>query len=142
MRVLRRFMRERRGAAIVEFALVVPIFFTLVYGIIQFSQAYTRLNCLNSTLREGARIRSTQQYPDSASSLTTVRNRMSAFSSAFGCNLNVAQINLPSYLTAPSNGQDVRAEANNYALFAGLNFFGLQNITVTRSVIFRWEYAP
>src|SRR6185503_5942368 len=38
----KRFLRKTKGAAIVEFALVVPILFLLVWGIISFTRAYQR----------------------------------------------------------------------------------------------------
>ena len=56
---LRRFSKRTRAAAIVEFALVVPIFFMIVLGIIQFSRAYARMNALTAALREGSRTAST-----------------------------------------------------------------------------------
>lgn len=134
MRAFRRFLRERRGAAIVEFALVVPIFFTLVFGIIQFSRAYARLNALNSGLREGARKGST--LAAAAQHRDSVTTRVYQFSSAFGFPIDTAQV-------AVTFGYDVVVGVTSYQLFAGVNFLGtLQNIQVTRSAIFRWEYAP
>jgi hypothetical protein len=50
----RRRTRER-GAAIVEFAIVFPLFFLLVSGIIDFGQAYSDLNSARQGVREGAR---------------------------------------------------------------------------------------
>ncbi len=38
--MLRRRMRSERGAAVVEFALVVPILIALVFGIAEFGRAY------------------------------------------------------------------------------------------------------
>lgn len=48
--------RQRRGAAVVEFALVVPLFFMLVFGIVEFGQALMVSQLLNSAAREGARV--------------------------------------------------------------------------------------
>jgi len=47
---------QRRGAAVVEFALVVPLFFTLVFGIIEFGQGFMVSQLINSAAREGARV--------------------------------------------------------------------------------------
>jgi Flp pilus assembly protein TadG len=48
--------QQRRGAAVVEFALVVPLFFTVVFGIIEFGQGFMVAQLLNSAAREGARV--------------------------------------------------------------------------------------
>lgn len=47
--------RGDRGAAILEFALVVPFFIILVMGIIDFSNAYNDHNSVRQGVREGAR---------------------------------------------------------------------------------------
>lgn len=47
---------ERRGAAVVEFALVAPLFFMLVLGVIEFGQAFMVSQLINSAAREGARL--------------------------------------------------------------------------------------
>lgn len=44
------------GAAAVEFALVLPVLVLLVFGIIQFSIAYNRVQGLHAAAREGARV--------------------------------------------------------------------------------------
>lgn len=51
--------RERqreRGAALVEFAIVVPLFLLLVFGIIEFGVIYNDLLAVRSGAREGARL--------------------------------------------------------------------------------------
>ena len=51
-------MRQRpdeRGAAAVEFALVVPMLFVLVFGMIDFGYAINRYTVVNNATREGAR---------------------------------------------------------------------------------------
>lgn len=55
-RASRRLRRgSDRGAAVVEFALVVPIFVLLVMGIIDFANAYNDYNSVRQGVREGAR---------------------------------------------------------------------------------------
>jgi len=57
---------RQRGAAIVEMAVVLPILVTLVFGIIEFSIAFNRLQGLHAAAREGARTASipTSTYSD------------------------------------------------------------------------------
>ncbi len=47
---------NERGAAVVEFALVLPQLMMLVFGVVQFSMLYNRQQALHASAREGARI--------------------------------------------------------------------------------------
>jgi Flp pilus assembly protein TadG len=133
----RKFLKGTKGAAIIEFALVVPILFLLVWGIISFSRAYQRLNALTSSLREGARVASTLDSLTSlASRRTTVRTQMRTFSTAFGFPVDTALVTI----TASSVSGEVRVSVVNYPIFAGISFVGgLSSITVSREAVFRCE---
>jgi Flp pilus assembly protein TadG len=48
--------RNRRGAAAVEFAFVAPVFFLLVFGMIEFGRAMMVEQILTNASREGARL--------------------------------------------------------------------------------------
>lgn len=50
-----RWARDDRGAAIIEFALVAPLLFALVWGIIETGRAFYTINSLASAVRDGAR---------------------------------------------------------------------------------------
>jgi Flp pilus assembly protein TadG len=132
----RRFTRNTRGAAIVEFALVVPILFLLVWGIISFSRAYQRLNALTSSLREGARMASTMdKLVTDAGQRTIVKTHIRTFSSAFGYAVDTSRVTIDA-----SSGVDVRVQVVNYPIFSGLSFLGgLSSITVSREAVFRCE---
>ena len=52
---LRRRNRNGRGAAAVEFALIVPLLFLLVFGMIDFGYAINRYAMVNNAAREGVR---------------------------------------------------------------------------------------
>lgn len=47
--------RQRRGQALVEFALVAPFFFLLLFSVIEFGRAVYYVQMLNNAAREGAR---------------------------------------------------------------------------------------
>lgn len=47
--------RRRRGAAVVEFAIVAPIFFLMVFGMIEFGRLVMVHQLLTGAVREGAR---------------------------------------------------------------------------------------
>lgn len=131
-----RFLRAERGSAVVEFALVVPILFLMVWAILSFSRAYQRLNALTSSLREGARIGSAMVDPTLGAG--QIRATVHNFSTAFGYQVDTSLV-----VVNASSGFDVRVSVTNYPLFAGLDFVGgLSSITVNREAIFRWERAP
>ncbi len=56
MRIRLSDLREDRGAAAVEFALIMPILFLLVFGIFEFGRAYNAQVSLTGAAREGARV--------------------------------------------------------------------------------------
>lgn len=53
-RTARQLLGER-GAAAVEFALVVPVLLVLVFGIVEYSRAFNAQSALSDAAREGAR---------------------------------------------------------------------------------------
>jgi len=55
-RACRTCRRNRRGAAVVEFAVVAPVFFMLVFGMIEFGRAIMVQQILTNASREGARV--------------------------------------------------------------------------------------
>jgi Flp pilus assembly protein TadG len=52
----RQSLRDRKGQAIVEFALVLPVFMLMLFGAIEFGRAYYDLHLLTTSAREGARV--------------------------------------------------------------------------------------
>ena len=53
-RISRRCRSNRQGAAAVEFALVVPVFFLMVFGMIEFGARIMVQQLLTNAAREGA----------------------------------------------------------------------------------------
>ena len=48
-------VRDERGAGLVEFAFVLPLFVLFVFGIVEFGRAYNAKVTLTAAVREGAR---------------------------------------------------------------------------------------
>ena len=46
----------RRGQAVVEFALILPVFLLMLFGAIEFGRAYYNVHLLTNAAREGARM--------------------------------------------------------------------------------------
>lgn len=55
MRKLRKLNTRRQGAATVEFALIAPLLFLLIFGIIEFGQVFYVQLVLTNASREGCR---------------------------------------------------------------------------------------
>jgi Flp pilus assembly protein TadG len=69
--------RRQRGAAIVEFALVAMIFFTLLIGMMEFGRWMFTLNAANEATRLGARL----AVVCSISDMADIKSRMHAIAS-------------------------------------------------------------
>ena len=134
-----RLLGKRRGAVIVEFALVVPLLMIIVFGIIDFSRAYAALNNINSSLREGARYGAAMKNPTQ----DAVRAEVLRFSSAWANPLRTAEVFCNPCGGAP--GSNVEVYVTNYAIDLPTlgAFLKLANkqILVSRRVTYRWERA-
>jgi len=92
---IRRQRWMRRGAAAVEFALVVPVLVAVVVGAPDVSQFLNVGQTVSNASREGARRASDYSVSDVATVTTTVRNYLAA---SFP-NLNSSQINSAATIT-------------------------------------------
>ncbi|MES2750502.1 MAG: TadE/TadG family type IV pilus assembly protein [Pseudomonadota bacterium] len=63
-KALRRFRRNRRGSAAIEFALVAPLFFLLVFAIIETSLVFFAGQVLETGTQDSARLMLTHQAQD------------------------------------------------------------------------------
>jgi hypothetical protein len=74
---LRRHLRDRRGTATVETAVVLPVYLMVLLAISEFGHAQMVLNLLNSACRNGARIGSTEGT-DTADVVARVKQTLGA----------------------------------------------------------------
>lgn len=63
-RALRRFRRNRRGSAAIEFALVAPLFFMLLFAIIETALVFFAAQVLETGTQDSARLMLTHQAQD------------------------------------------------------------------------------
>lgn len=91
-----RRVRGESGAAAVEFALVAPLLFMLLFGIVQFGIAYNRSQGLQAAAHEGARLASIGASYDDITA--RVQAAQSLFQSA---DLQVTTVPASSGATAP-----------------------------------------
>jgi len=58
--VLATRFRSERGAAAIEFAILLPVLVVLLFGIVEFSLVHNRQQALHAAAREGARVASVE----------------------------------------------------------------------------------
>lgn len=87
MKTERKIGRERskaRGAAAVEFAILLPLLVMLLGGVIEFGRVVWYLDVLTKATRDGARYLSTAAAPYSTADRTVARNIVKAATDAAG----------------------------------------------------------
>ena len=138
----RWFRRRRRGAVIVEFALVVPFLSLIAFAVIDFSRAYGQMNALNSALREGARYGSKWRDYTVGDYVTAVKIKVAEYGNVYGFPaLDTSKVSVS--LVAGTVGTEyitVSVAAHPLPLSI-LSKFGAPALTVSRTVNYRWECA-
>ncbi len=71
-------VQTRRGAAIVEMAVVTPLLLTMIFGVIEFGNSFMIRQMLTNAAREGARVAVIQPVADDAAIRDAVRTAMAA----------------------------------------------------------------
>jgi Flp pilus assembly pilin Flp len=134
---LRTLVRDQEGAAVVEFALVVPILFLIVFGIIDFGRAFYTVNNIISAVREGSRYGAILATPMSVAGQREIRDRVRSVSHPFGGDT--------------IRDQNIEIEFDGELLTVRVDSFpfrpltplagplGLERWHITRQATFRWE---
>jgi Flp pilus assembly protein TadG len=136
---LRRFKREDRAAAAVEFALVLPLVLVLLFGIIDMGRLLFTANSLTSAVREGARFAAVDPSPTQAEVVARIRGQLDAAVST--PKVTDAQVILATNAAA----RTVTVSVNNYqfsTITPFANLVGLGTVTLGPSATLRWERAP
>lgn len=95
--ILRRFRRNRRGSAAVEFALVAPLFFGLLFAIIELALIFFASQVLETVTQDSARVIMTGQAQTSAYTQAQFKNLVcSKVVALFDC-ANGVSIDVQSY---------------------------------------------
>ena len=144
-RRLVRLHRDGHGAAIVEFALVVPVLFLVVFAVIDFGRALWTVNVLTSGVREGARFGAVQATTTLAAD--SAKWRASQYiNGVLGTALTAGDFNVSYDATTGSTtyGQ-IRVRLVSNFVFTPVTPFaaqmGLGNITFAPDASYRWERA-
>ncbi len=116
---------RERGAAAVEFALVLPVLLLLIMGIIDFSHAFVMNGNIASAARAGAREMALSKDPEAA-------RRSAVAASAVG-GLTVADVAVLGTSCTPANGDAVVTINHTYRTLTG--FFGATRVASGKGVM-------
>ncbi|MGA2057740.1 MAG: TadE/TadG family type IV pilus assembly protein [Bradyrhizobium sp.] len=100
--VLRRFGRNRKGSAIVEFALVAPVFISLLFAILETAIMFFASQILETVTQESARQIMTGQAQAAGYTATTFMT-------------NVVCPQIPAILSCANIGVDVESDPSQFA---------------------------
>ncbi len=135
----RRFGREDDGALVVEFGLIVPILFFLVFGIVDFGRAYFTMNNLAAAVREGARYGAVIPKPWEGTAPADIRQRVIDFSYTFGG----ARLGTPNVAVDPDQASGMLTVTATYTfrpITPLVNLVGLDSIPMRQTAVFRMEF--
>lgn len=133
----RSLIRDEEGAAVVEFALVMPILALIVFGIIDFGRAFYTVNNIISAVREGSRYGAILAAPMSTTGQREIRDRVRNVSRPFG-----GDTLRDEHIEIEFDGELVTVRVDSFPFqpltpIAGA--VGLGTWPITRQATFRWE---
>jgi len=119
--ILRRFCRNQRGSAVVEFALVAPVFFGLLFAIIELAMVFFASQLLETVTQDSARQIMTGQAQTAAFTQAQFKNLVcSKITVMFDC-VNGVSIDVQSYsafssvnISSPIDASNNFVPPNNY----------------------------
>jgi Flp pilus assembly protein TadG len=126
---MKHLFKSTKGQSLVEFALVLPVFVVILFGIMEFGRLWEISNILTSAAREGARVAAVSE-PDVEKARTAVQTVLSAG------HITNATITI----TGPNSDKDVLVTINlAYTPLTGSIIPGLGSFSLSRSTTMRWE---
>ncbi|MBC7788655.1 MAG: pilus assembly protein [Anaerolineae bacterium] len=139
------FQAEEDGAAVVEFALVLPILLLMIWGIIEIGRAFYTVNIAASSVREGARLGSTCRLPltNGVPHMTgacrdSIRASVSRSFKPLGDTLRTSDITISPAPSGAVTGPITVGIDYPYVPLTPLDW----TFTMTRSATFRFERGP
>lgn len=137
---LSRFVRNDRGAAMVEFAFVLPIILLLFLGMIDFGRALFLYNNLANAAREGARFGAAKVLPQPTKQ--EVEDYANARIKEFSGNANAPALAVAT-IAVGSNlpDQKITVDIANYPFTPITPLPMLNPMTLSVKAVFRWEGA-
>lgn len=144
MKFIRPKQDSDRGAAAIEFALIMVPLFLLVGGIVDFGYIFAQKIALNQAVREGARVAVVQPVGTPPTTTSLVRN---AAADSFIANPTAIAVSTSGSCSSPGIGNNLEVTAT-YVTSGPLGLVGaltfgqvdLDNVTLTSQATFRCEW--
>ena len=147
-RIIRRMrgMRSERGAALVEFALVVPLLMMMMCATIDFGLTVYTLNNLTAAAREGGRFAAVQDAASWTSGTAATATNLRVYNYIKGMNNGLTQAQVQALISVAKDPttQIITVQITGYPykpVTPLSTLLGLQTIYLNRTAIFRWEMA-
>jgi Flp pilus assembly protein TadG len=122
-------IRSQKGQSLVEFALVLPVFVVILFGIMEFGRLWEISNVLTSAAREGARVAAVSE-PNIDKARTAAQTVLTA---AHITSATVA-------ISGPNSNKDIVVTISlAYSPLTGSIIPGLGPFSLSRSTTMRWE---
>jgi Flp pilus assembly pilin Flp len=137
-------LQSERGAALVEFALVVPFLMMIMCATIDFGLAVFTLTNLTAAVREGGRYAATKPYPGPIAGDTTVKNKVYNYIITLKTPMTPSAVKAAIGVTAPDANRNITVSITNFQfqpMTPLASLMGLSTINLNRSATFRWELA-
>lgn len=137
-RKLRALLRDNRGVAAVEFALLAPPLFLLLAGILEVSLMFFTSAVMEGATKEAARQIRTGQIQESGDPVTTFQNQLcDSLFIAIDCTEVV--FNVQTFSSFGAVSMPVEVDEDGEVVNIGFNPGGSGAITVVRT-IYRWKF--
>jgi Flp pilus assembly protein TadG len=121
--------RFQKGQSLVEFALVLPVFVVMLFGIMEFGRLWEISNVLTSAAREGARVAAVSE-PNVDRARTAAQTVLTA------ARITSATI----AISGPNSDKDIVVTISlAYSPLTGSIIPGLGPFSLSRSTTMRWE---
>ena len=112
----RRALMPRRGAAAVEFALVAPVFFLVVFGLLESGRMMMLKHAFTDAAREGCRAAGLASSINADDVEAVVRDHLKSSLGNTACNTSKVRVTVPDTLTSISSETDLTVAVEvNYA---------------------------
>jgi Flp pilus assembly protein TadG len=136
--ILRRFRRNRQGSAAIEFALVAPIFFGLLFAIIEMALVFFASQVLETVTQDSARMILTGQAQNAAYTQAQFKNLVcSKLTVMFDC-VNGVSIDVQSYTAFANANIADPIDASTYFLAPNNYLPGGPGDVVVVRLFYKW----